>query len=271
MKKDTSTLTKKITGYSSLAASLLAISNLASAQIVYTDVNPDVTDSGNGAAYDLDLNNDATVDFRISITSNGAAAKLAAEAIGDNAIAGTYSDPYIYPSALAPGDMIGESKTWNSNIGGMTMASSGYFSGAYGEWFGATDKYLGLRIKVGTNEHYGWVRMDVTTDGKTFTIKDYAFESTPAVSIAAGDAGSIGITPVNANGYKIYAFNKQVTIELKNNLPGDITITNLMGQAVKQVQINSSAMSIDLSDLSEAVYLVTIRQDGNVFTQKIVR
>ena len=96
-------------------------------------------------------------------------------------------------------------------------------------------------------------------------------ESTPAVSIAAGDAGSIGITPVNANGYKIYAFNKQVTIELKNNLPGDITITNLMGQAVKQVQINSSAMSIDLSDLSEAVYLVTIRQDGNVFTQKIVR
>lgn len=271
MKKETSTLSKKITGYSSLAASLLAISNLANAQIVYTDVNPDVTDTGNGAAYDLDLNNDATVDFKITITSNGAAVKMAAEAIGDNAIAGTYSDPYIYPSALNPDDVIGEGNTWNSNAAGMTLASSGYFQGAYGDWFGAVDKYLGLRIKVGSSVHYGWMRMDVSEDGKTFTIKDYAYESTADASINAGDAGSIGITPVNAGGYKVYAYNKQVNIELKNDLPGDITITNLMGQLVKQVEINASTMSIDLSDHAESVYMVTIRQDGAIYTQKVVR
>ena len=113
--------------------------------------------------------------------------------------------------------------------------------------------------------------MDVSEDGKTFTIKDYAYESTADASINAGDAGSIGITPVNAAGYKVYAYNQQVNIELKNNLPGDITITNLMGQLVKQVEINASTMTIDLSDNAESVYMVTIRQDGAIFTQKVVR
>jgi len=65
-----STLNKKIKGYSTLAGSLLAMANVADGQIVYTDI-ADVTVSGDGASYDLDLNNDGTVDYRINITSNG--------------------------------------------------------------------------------------------------------------------------------------------------------------------------------------------------------
>ena len=95
MKKERSTLSKKITGYSSLAASLLTVSNLVNAQIVYTDVNPDNSQAGNGAEYDLDLNNDATVDFKITITSNGAAVKMAAEALGAAVAIGQRVHAYV--------------------------------------------------------------------------------------------------------------------------------------------------------------------------------
>src|SRR5580765_740740 len=42
------------------------INQFVNAQIVYTDVNPDVTTSG---TYNLDLNNDGTTDFVIKYTS----------------------------------------------------------------------------------------------------------------------------------------------------------------------------------------------------------
>ncbi|HUM46583.1 MAG TPA: T9SS type A sorting domain-containing protein [Chitinophagales bacterium] len=272
MKQKTSTLSKKITGYSSMAASLLAISNLASAQIVYTDVNPDFADANNGAEYGLDLNNDATVDFKVTITSNGGAGvRMVAEVLNDNAIAGTYNTayPYIYPSALDLNDIIDENKTWNDGAP-QTMASTGYFQGAYGEWFGASDKYMGLRLAVGTNVHYGWVRMDVAENGKSFVVKDYAYESTPDAAIAAGDAGSIGITPVNAAGYKVFAANQVVHVQLKNTLSGDVTITNLLGQIIKQVEISSNVMTLDMAGEAGSVYMVTVRQNGEVFTQKVV-
>lgn len=268
MKKERSTLSKKITGYSSLAASLLTVSNLVNAQIVYTDVNPDNSQAGNGAEYDLDLNNDATVDFKITITSNGAAVKMAAEALGDNAIAGTYSSPYIYPSAFALNEVIGDSRTWNSGAG-QTLASSGYFQGAYGHWFAAVDKYMGLRLKVGTDNFYGWMRMDVAEDGKSFVIKDYAYESEDGTSITAGNTGNVGITPVNAAGIKVFAADQQVHVQLSNAEEGDVVFTNLVGQTLKAVKINSSEMTIDMADQPTGIYMVTVRQQGEVFTKKV--
>ena len=45
---------------------LTVINPFVNAQIVYTDVNPDVTSSG---SYNLDLNNDGAIDFVIAHTS----------------------------------------------------------------------------------------------------------------------------------------------------------------------------------------------------------
>ncbi|MBX7108119.1 MAG: T9SS type A sorting domain-containing protein [Chitinophagales bacterium] len=268
MKKERSTLSKKITSYSSLAASLLTVSNLVNAQIVYTDVNPDDAQANNGAEYDLDLNNDATVDFKITISSTGGAVKMAAEAIGDNAIAGTYYSPYIYPSAFALNETIGDSRTWNSGAG-QTLASSGYFQGAYGHWFGAVDKYMGLRLKVGTDNFYGWMRMDVAEDGKSFVIKDYAYESEEGTAINAGDVGNVGITPVPASGIRVFAADQQVHVQLSNNAEGDVIFSNLVGQTIKAVKIDAAEMTIDMAGQPTGIYMVTVRQNGQVFSQKV--
>jgi hypothetical protein len=71
------------------------------------------------------------------------------------------------------------------------------FYGAYGAWFGATDKYMGLRLKISAAQHYGWARFDVSEDGITLTAKDYAYESTAATSIPAGNTGEVGIANID--------------------------------------------------------------------------
>lgn len=270
MKKETATLLKKISSYSSMAASLLAISNAANAQIVYKDIDPDFVGTGNGTSYDLDLNNDGTTDFQINLTSNGNAFKLLMNASDANAIAGTSSNPYKYPFVLGLNDVIDDGLTWVEGAY-QTLATSGYFQNPYGEWFGATDGYLGVRLKMGISKFYGWIRMDVSEDGKTFTVKDFAYQSTADMEILAGDAGNVGITPVNAAGYTVFAANKNIHVQLPaNNLSGDVTITNLIGQTIKAADINASVMKINMADQTPGIYLVTVRQDGKVFTQKVV-
>jgi hypothetical protein len=55
-----------------------------------------------------------------------------------------------------------------------------------GNWLGATNKYLALKLIVGTNTYYGWARLDFLFISGSFTIKDYAYESTPNACIQSG-------------------------------------------------------------------------------------
>ena len=47
---------------------LISFADAAHAQIVYTDVKPDLTFSTNGSVYYIDLNKDGINDFKISYT-----------------------------------------------------------------------------------------------------------------------------------------------------------------------------------------------------------
>src|SRR5438477_11015874 len=68
MKKENSTLSKKLAQYSAMVAPALALASISNAQVVYTDIDPDFvlmdSTSGdlNGPVVALDLNNDAIQD-----------------------------------------------------------------------------------------------------------------------------------------------------------------------------------------------------------------
>jgi len=66
---DTKEFTSKLRAYSLAAGAIVTGITAAQAKIVYTDVDPDSTLSGNGSVYQLDLNNDNIIDFNINITS----------------------------------------------------------------------------------------------------------------------------------------------------------------------------------------------------------
>ncbi len=244
------------------------MANVADGQIVYTDL-ADVTVSGDGASYDLDLNNDGTVDYRINITSNGGTGvKMLAEALGNNAIAGTAAAPYFYPYVMDLNDVIGPDLEWNGGAN-QTMAISGYYPDPYGNWFGQIDKYLGLRLDMGSDNHYGWARLDVSDDGKTLTVKDYAYEATAETEIAAGATGTIGINSPAENAINVFTMEHEIYVQLNKGFNGLITVSNLVGQQIKAAEIKGSMTTMNLNDQPAGVYLVTVDQDGALFTKKV--
>lgn len=51
------------------------------------------------------------------------------------------------------------------------------------------DTYIGATFKLGTNFHYGWIRVNWNGSG-TLVVKDFASENTPNAPIKAGDMGT---------------------------------------------------------------------------------
>jgi len=209
-----------------LIIALSCFIQLVKAQIVYTDVNPDSTFNTDGGTYNLDLNNDGTVDFLITFSvfwgCNGfSSIKVVITPTDNNAVA----NDITYPAELIAGAMIDSNSSFNGG-GDQIMAQqlwhivfiNWYFHQCLpsitGEWeWLAYDKYLGLRIKVGMQKFYGWARLDV--DGG-FTVKDYAYNTIPDSSILAGEMGIplAVLTPLSENNFSVFPnpFSTSTTI-----------------------------------------------------------
>jgi Secretion system C-terminal sorting domain len=178
-------INKRLKAYSAVAGSFLISGNVANASIVYTDVNPDtvVTQIYDGKqSYNIDLNSDGINDFNIEITK------------------GTfYGTPYAYVTAFGLNtgnsflstssngypDALNVNKAISSTAG--TWSGNGYLAGKFGTqngnfFFDATrNKYLGVRFTIGANTtqyYYGWIRISVSSNGNTFTVYDFAYETT---------------------------------------------------------------------------------------------
>lgn len=155
-------LFNRISKYSAVSGALL-VAGSAGAQIIYTDVNPDSTMSYN-EMYNLDLNNDATPDFRLmqnfystsgtnlsSWTSSGnlytsgnyfrtrtrsVTISVLSATGGNNSVAMTSSTGYV--TALGYGANIGPSLSpgvWSSGGGALGSSASSYY---FGWWWVST-------------------------------------------------------------------------------------------------------------------------------------
>jgi hypothetical protein len=161
---------------------LLFITNRSlCAQVIYTDI-PDITPN---ATYSLDLNNDSTIDFLIQfdLINNILCIPQHNNAYAGNVATGTHL-PYALPTSTTICDTLA---TWFDSNSPGTMA----FGTNIGYWVGVSDRYIPLKIIVGTNTYYGWARLDVLPTSTSFTIKDYAYESTPNTCIETG-TGIVG-------------------------------------------------------------------------------
>ena len=191
-------LLKKLSAF---IVTAILFSTSANAQIVYTDVNPDTVISAvilpSTINYNIDLNNDGINDYNISCVRN----RFACGTFGSRG-----STNYVFVSALNTNAVVVDtSKTYplamnfNDNIySGLNFSASGYLRyvrGAFncgntvlGFWSTSVDHYLGLKLIVGANTYYGWVRLQVSVSGNaSCTIKDYAYNSIPNQPIRAGE------------------------------------------------------------------------------------
>ena len=271
----------KLATYSMLAAGVLAFSSKANSQIVYTDVNPDETYSTNLDTYMLDLNNDSVDDFGIGLflnagDSSNIDAVILAAAAGNEALGHVSSTSYFQPFALNANDPInGSQANWKG-----TSIASGYFSMAlrykgstsnydYGYWFGTTDRFLALRIKVSGQWYYGWARLDVASDAKSFTIKSYAYNSTPGVGLLAGQQTGMGIQDNLLSDVSVFSNQSTLFVKMGETYNGTIKLTNMLGQEVRNFNITGNKMQFNVSDLEKGIYIVTIETDSGIYAKKI--
>jgi hypothetical protein len=190
------------------------------AQIVYTDIKPDLslkcTKQDCSKIYSLDLNNDGITDFNI-IAHIDASSPMRGIYItplnGDSVLVAPGIISVNAPWALAENDVIGStSAIWSNSPysfpGPPYMYLRGYPNtgqsydccfvgssyGYVGLWPNQSDHYLGLKLIINGQIYYGWARLSVSVISNkwatSFTIKDYAYQTTPGQSINAGDKGT---------------------------------------------------------------------------------
>lgn len=240
---------------------LLFFNSKLNSQIIYTDI-PDATPN---ATYPLDLNNDAIVDFIIQCGGSSGTIGVICSPQNNNAYSGDFVSGTYLPWALSTSNPICASlATWydSSNPGTMGMGAS------IGYWPSATNKYLALKLIVGTNTYYGWARLDLLSISASFTIKDYAYESTPNACIQAGQ-NSVGINEIKTNPiFSIFPnpFISSTTVQTIGNFKNaTLAIYNSYGQDLKQVKITSGqTIYLSRDNLPSGLYFISLTEENKI-------
>lgn len=267
-------LQDKLKGYLALTGSITAVS--AGAQVVYVDINPD-TIVHDSIFYNLDFNNDAVTDFQFitgvdtTQSPNWVFANVLIQGVTTNAIESSVQTPYTYPFALNVGDTI---KASNPNWVSYAAASVQYLastigSAYYGNFLGQNDKYMAARFDISGTTHYGWVRMSINAAADSIIIKDYAYEAQPDSDLVI--ALPTGIQPLqNANGIRVHAYENTLFVHTAAPQEGGrISIYNMNGQLVREEEITSGEMTVNLANETTGMYVVHVRQGDSMTTRKI--
>ncbi len=281
MKKQKNSLPSKIAAYPAIAASLIAAAGSANAQIVYTNIT-DYTGTNDQDAYALDLNNDGTTDYTIKradipvssyySSSSGTAKTVQVMRNSSNEMARKGIGSYSTSAAAIPmKKLIDTGLTWvNTNNSGTGFMAVNFNNANYGPWVNQKDKYLALKLIKNSMTYYGWARLDVGKNSDVFTIKDYAYESTPNTGILAGNQGIVGIEVSGLQGVSIFAADKKITVNL-SEADGEarISVRNVLGQELNNLVTRERGTEISMEGANTGVYFVTITRGTISGTAKI--
>ena len=296
--KKTST-SSKLKSYS-VAAGSLVISGVATAQnLQYTDVNPDVILDKNSGPFDMDFNNDATTDmtFEVAFATgsgsstymgipftyvyNGSQASVTPGALGgvQGQIVGSSSTFGV--TALNSGDAIAAANNFGSQqatIGLKGNVSVPAFNINYafnqGEFLGASEKFLGMKFSVGTNIHYGWVRLSLDTldaAGLKLIIHDYAYNGDADQPINAGDpSASIIAQAAIEDKVSISPLLDAVAVNVTPDLIGsELVLSDMSGKEVNSITINDVGTVYGYADLKTGIYFVTVKSTQGSVSKKV--
>lgn len=238
---------------------LLSFNTKLYSQIIYTDI-PDATPN---ATYPLDLNNDDIVDFMIQFGESAGTVGVMCYPQNNNAYSGTIVSGTYLPRALSASNYICDTlSTWydSRNPGTMALGTS------LGNWIGVTDKYLALKLIVASDTFFGWARFDVVPTSTSFTIKDYAYQSTPNACIQSGQI-TLGMNEnSNKDKFSVYPnpFVSSTIIQINSNLKNaSLTICNSYGQIVKQVKnISGQMISLSRENLPSGIYFMKLLEEN---------
>ncbi|MBT4968503.1 MAG: T9SS type A sorting domain-containing protein [Bacteroidetes bacterium] len=305
MESNSKSMEGKLAMYSAVALGVLAASQ-AQAQVYHTDINPDKTITANDS-FLLDLNNDGMMDFnlkaaQINTTSTTYGLNIVAnidyvgiEPMNGNEILlqSSYISSSNYLSVVGLlnqndeiKDVSGGSSFWSDSynimnakglvkimMGSVTYASYPIDMGLFD---GVVDKFIGLRLKQVENgdtlSRYGWIRVDVAADAKSFVVKDYGMEGTPDKSVFAGVTSSDLEENALATSTKIFVRNRNLIIKQSaiKTEEFDVRVVDMNGREVTSKKISAAYESLDLSQEAKGIYIVQIMANSTSFQKKVI-
>ena len=268
----------KLAAYTTLAATLAGTTGLQ-AQIKYTALTPPDTVDTNEEIIDIDLDQDGNPDFRLQLIDTlaagndiGAVYAFAYPNSGSE-ISGLFGLNYPYPFKLNPFDAIDSNSQWLNTLANGSMAFVIDGNTPYGEQWngGVTDGYLGLRLrKTFDTAYYGWARLDVAADGKSFILKDFAVEETPNVGISAG---IMNVQELMAQRVKLWAANGKLVVRIpEGGQFSDLVVHDVAGREILRHTLKAREEDVQLPEGSAGVVLVTLSgTDGKRTFRLVVR
>ncbi len=194
---------KKLAAYGLMGMGVFAAQTEAEAQIFYTDIHPDKV-IGDTASFVVNINDDKFHDYMIFQAFSETANMVMIQLADSCELLGSRGGNYLYPFALDAAYQLNDTNPYwyFADFGTMNYAGTNN----YGNWMGANDKYLGMKLVLNGKTHFGYMRLDVAADAKTFVVKDFAFEFTPEKPISTGQAlatyatSALVVTAVNDKG-----------------------------------------------------------------------
>ena len=286
--------------YSLFASSILLLHPTLDAEVIYTDIDPDVVLQYDDEVAGIDMDNNGSIDFAFlknvdswiyvsSLSIYSATFTLNQIWVGpyyyQNEVACAFQtwsgSTILWPYDLPAGQLIGNSVSFQ-NYGYLLMAAklwvmSGSLSELYDEggawWPVKEDEYIGVHFTdEDDNYHYGWIRCSVLDSAEVLVIKDYAYETEPDHSIRAGDTISyVGINNMNtAINASIYSFNKSIYIHTDNIHDIQLIICDLTGKQLISKDLQAESEIINMDNYPIGIYLVTLLKDNKRLDKKVM-
>ncbi len=180
---------KRLLAYAAAAGALLAVAAPTDASVVYGTVangtvglgSPVSVIFGAGTAFSFNLAN-ANSHLYGNVKGIGSGASVAKYGSAGNPKALRFAQNASIGSA-------GKYHHYNNNpklFGNIGTSHPYQFSPPDGG-------YLGVKF-TSSGEHYGWITIDaIAADYSSYHVKDWAYESTPATKIKAGDTGPVTV------------------------------------------------------------------------------
>ena len=287
---------RRVLSYSAAAAGFL--SHSASAQIAYSDIDPDMLYTDNPDfpwfSYPVDMDTDAVAEVvfffsRYGITSDC----FSFGSMSFNAL--NYASVLLNDAndvkVLDAGDTISTGGNWNNYFSHMlAMTSFSYnicsndskYIDQYGNWLYVGPKFMGVRFYSAGEMHYGWIRLSsaIVPDTRhdhvdSIKIYDYAYELTANKSIIAGDEAPVILPVKNITQPALDLFPNPVgdfcTLLLPEKNKYQLTLLSAQGNKIREYADAENNYVIQTADLPAGVYFILVTGNEEKFVLQFIK
>ncbi len=241
--------------------SILAINTYS--QIDYYEIDQTLIGPG---SFTIDINNDGELDYTFDIlelSTDVYAARVYSLGMAEFLDNSTYG----YADALDLGDSI--KGYFNTGFGIL-----GTFNDA-GQFNGAGNKYLGLKIWEGYSPYIAWIKLNCSFNNDTLNLISCAHNTVSFEIITAGQGDIVQIDQsIYQTSTKINLYpnptTDYITIKLfSSKEAATIKLFNIQGEEVLQ-QVFSNNNQISIKHLNKGMYLYVVVQNDFIYRGKLM-